>query len=250
MDKISIVICTYNRSNYLYKCLYCLKEQLARNIEIIIVDDSSSDNTKKMIDTYYSDLNVKYIFNKKSNGYSSPAQARNIGWKNSDAKYICFTDPENLIPWTYLNKVYEYHTKNPDSVTCIKPIMLSEKQTSKLDNDSLFDNLDNLFKINFKSFNDEENIYIQNRKSWRDNHFSMMPRKALEEINGVNENFDKWGFEGIDLIERILKKGYQLYNFIEEEYFVFHQWHNINRNMKIAEKQRSEFGIKDCGKID
>jgi len=101
---------------------------------------------------------------------------------------------------------------------------------------------------NRQDFSDSENIQIQNRKSWRDNHFSMMPKQALVDVDGVNENFTSWGFEGIDLIERIIEKGYQLYNF--KGVYVYHLWHSVNRNMDLANQQRKVYGVKNCGLTD
>ncbi|MFR6452270.1 MAG: glycosyltransferase family 2 protein, partial [Clostridium perfringens] len=62
---ISIIIPAYNIENYIAKCLDSLLNQTYRNLEIIVVDDGSSDNTGKVIDDYLSKYdNIKVIHKK------------------------------------------------------------------------------------------------------------------------------------------------------------------------------------------
>ena len=243
MDDLSIVICTINRNKYLNNLLNYLKNKLNNKISIIIVDDGSTDGTENTVKYYADKMRISYIYQKKEE-YSSPAHARNVGWKSADAKYISFTDPEIVIPPNTIQLCYDYHQANPKSITALKPIMMDEAETE------VFFSLSEPYEwlYNRKEFSDSENIQIQNRKSWRDNHFSMMPKQALVDVDGVNENFTSWGFEGIDLIERIIEKGYQLYNF--KGVYVYHLWHSVNRNMDLANQQRKVYGVKNCGLTD
>ena len=241
---VSIVICTINRAHFLTHSLFVLNKQIwDKNVfQIIIVDDGSTDDTKKVVDEYSSQLNISYIYNDKKE-YSSPAKARNIGWETSKTQYICFTDPEVILPPYLLKTVYDYHMHHPNRITTVKPIMMDEVETETFFKYS--DRFHWLFNRDITQFENSENEQIQKRKTWRDNHFSMMPRQALVDVNGVNESFTIWGFEGIDLIERIIDKGYPLYTVHD---CVYHLWHSAPRDMNKADEQRKQYGVKNCGK--
>jgi len=242
MDDLAIVVCTINRGKYLDLLLDNIQKQIWDKVTVVVVDDGSTDNTKSIVDKYSPHMKISYIYNDKKE-YSSPAKARNIGWKSIKSKYISFTDPEIVIPIDTIKKCYDYHLKNL-SVTALKPIMVDE-----FDTEIVFKNgYEFLFNKDIEDFDSMENQQIQSRKTWKDNHFSMMPYQALVDVDGVNENFNCWGFEGIDLIERIIDKGYRLQNFKND--FVYHLWHPVNRDMKLADEQRKKYGIKNCGLKD
>ena len=245
MHDLAIVICTINRAHFLQESLFCLKNEIWDNVEIIIVDDGSTDNTENTVNFFKRNMNIQYIKRKKT-AYSSPAAARNIGWKSVDAKYISFTDPEIILKPNTVKLCYDYHISHPQTITALKPIMLTDTESETFA--AFSDRYNWLFSRDISEFSHPENIQIQQRKTWRDNHFSMMPKQALIDVNGVNENFTSWGFEGIDLIERILDKSYKLYNFTKEQLFVYHLFHEVNRDMQLADQQRQQFGIKNCGK--
>lgn len=115
-DKISVVIPTYNRA-------YCIKEsvnsvlsQSYDNIEIIIVDDGSTDNTKDVIKQISSKL-VKYYSYKKNKGSS---YARNYGIKKASGKYIAFQDSDDIFKNDKLEKQYNNLIKNKSDLDFCK----------------------------------------------------------------------------------------------------------------------------------
>jgi len=90
---ITIAICTYNRSNLLIKCLDSLLPQLREDIEIIIVDNNSSDDTSLVTKVYTSIYqNVRYIF-EKNIGLS---HARNRSVKEANADWILYLDDDAI----------------------------------------------------------------------------------------------------------------------------------------------------------
>ncbi len=91
---ISIIIPIYNVEQYLSKCLESVINQTYKNIEIILINDGSTDNSGRICDEYSKkDKRIK-VLHKKNGGVSS---ARNEGLKIANGKYIGFVDPDDYI---------------------------------------------------------------------------------------------------------------------------------------------------------
>lgn len=105
--KISVIIPVYNVEKYIGQCLDSIVNQTYKNLEIIIVNDGSNDNSLEIINRYsQNDRRIK-IINLENKGVSF---ARNIGIKNSEGNYISFVDSDD-----YLNlNTYEKLVKNLD----------------------------------------------------------------------------------------------------------------------------------------
>ena len=103
-NKISVIIPTYNRENLIGKAITSALNQTYKNLEVLIIDDGSTDNTKEIIDKF-SDKRVKYIKLKENLGGSN---ARNIGIKMATGKFISFQDSDDIF---YPNKL-EFQINN------------------------------------------------------------------------------------------------------------------------------------------
>ena len=114
--KVSVIVPVYNVEKYLEKCLTSLVNQTLKDIEIIVVNDGSSDNSQKIIDKYAKKYkNIKsYI---KNNGGVS--DARNYGIKKAKGKYIAFVDGDDYADETMYEKMYKKaESGNFDIVVC------------------------------------------------------------------------------------------------------------------------------------
>ncbi len=116
MTKISVIVPVYNVEKYIRKCLESLVKQTLKEIEIIIVDDGSTDNSVQIINEYMqNNENIKYY--KKENGGLS--DARNYGMQFATGKYIAFLDSDDYIDVTTYEKMYEKAKKeDSDIVEC------------------------------------------------------------------------------------------------------------------------------------
>ena len=93
-DTVSIIVPIYNKEKYLEKCLDSILGQTYRDLEIILVDDGSTDNSLVICQHYAEkDPRIK-IYHKPNGGVSS---ARNLGLEKSTGKYISFVDPDDFI---------------------------------------------------------------------------------------------------------------------------------------------------------
>ena len=88
---ISIIIPTYNRPDYLKKAIKTVLNQTYKNIEIIIVDDFSKVDNKKIIDSF-DDKRITYFKNEKNKG---APYSRNVGIKKARGEFIAFLDDDD-----------------------------------------------------------------------------------------------------------------------------------------------------------
>ena len=114
MYKLSVIIPVYNVENYLRECLDSITSQTVKDIEIICIDDGSTDNSPKILKEYQKkDSRIKIIT--KENG--GQASARNLGIKKAQGEYIAFIDSDDFIESEMLEKLY---TKAKDNNLDIK----------------------------------------------------------------------------------------------------------------------------------
>ncbi len=97
--KISVIIPVYNVEKYIEKCLESLFNQTYENLELIIVNDCSTDESDKIIRKKIKDhKNVIYFSNKKNSGL---AYTRNVGLEKATGDYIGYIDSDDYIPNNY-----------------------------------------------------------------------------------------------------------------------------------------------------
>lgn len=102
-ELISIIIPTYNQCEFLERCLKSISEQTYKNFEIIVIDNSSTDNTKSIIEKF-SYLPLKYLLNKNK---GMIAQSRNLGIKLSKGEIIAFIDSDDYWKTEKLDRCYK-----------------------------------------------------------------------------------------------------------------------------------------------
>lgn len=116
MPKISVIVPVYNVEKYIKKCLDSLVNQILHDIEIIVVDDGSTDSSAEIIKEYVDMYkNVKYY--KKENGGLS--DARNYGLQYATSKYVAFLDSDDYVDINLYKLMYEKAKKeDSDMVEC------------------------------------------------------------------------------------------------------------------------------------
>lgn len=96
---ISVVVPVYGTEKYLRKCLDSILTQTYKNLEVIVVNDASSDNSEKIIKEYaLSDERIKYVRHSKNKGLF---QARVSGVEEATGEYIAFVDSDDYISCDY-----------------------------------------------------------------------------------------------------------------------------------------------------
>ncbi|EES62924.1 glycosyltransferase family 2 protein [Fusobacterium varium] len=107
--KISIIIPIYNVEKYLKQCLDSIINQSLKEIEIICINDGSTDSSLEIIQEYMKKDSRIILINKKNEG---PSAARNDGIKKSTGKYILQVDSDDWVEEESLSKLYGYAEKN------------------------------------------------------------------------------------------------------------------------------------------
>ena len=101
MPDISIVVPIYNAEKYLDKCIDSMINQTKKELEFILVNDGSTDNTEKIIKSY-KDKRIKYFKNKNQ----GIGKTRNFGIEKATGKYLMFLDSDDYLDKTACEKLY------------------------------------------------------------------------------------------------------------------------------------------------
>lgn len=114
-DLISVIVPVYNVQAYLTNCINSILNQSYKNIEIILVDDGSTDESSSICDSYVKKDNRIKVIHKENGGLSD---ARNIGIKSAKGKYITFVDSDDYLDENYVKALYILITKNNSDIAC------------------------------------------------------------------------------------------------------------------------------------
>ena len=106
---VSVVIATYNRANYLAETIDSVLGQSFQKFELILVDDGSTDETRRIVAPYGS--RVRYLYQENR----GPSAARNLGARNASAGWISIQDSDDLCLPNHLETLYGYAHKHPES---------------------------------------------------------------------------------------------------------------------------------------
>lgn len=113
---ISVIVPIYNVEKYLSKCIESIIDQTYKDLEIILVDDGSTDSSGKICDEFASKDNRIKVIHKKNSGVSS---ARNQGLDKANGNYIAFVDSDDYIEKNMYEKMINIMNKyDVDIVSC------------------------------------------------------------------------------------------------------------------------------------
>ena len=116
MPIVSVIVPCFNVEKYLYKCVNRLLEQSFQDIEILLIDDGSTDNTGGLCDELSDRSEIIRAYHKDNGGLSD---ARNFGLRVANGKYIYFCDPDDYVENTLLSALtYDMESINADLSIC------------------------------------------------------------------------------------------------------------------------------------
>jgi len=238
MKKVSAIIPTYNRFNYLMNCINSIKAQTFKNIEIIVVNDKSTE--KEYYEYNWEENGIKIIHleenTKQKFGHACAGFVRNQGIKVSSGEYIAFCDDDDIwLPMKTGVQIHEMKKNNlqmssTDGLIGHKPY--NPTKTYKLYNEEAFKkSLQNKYKkLNsnalekgFPEIWDYNFLKIHNCMITSS---VIIHKDILRKINGMNNLVN--GQEDKDCWLRALKHTESIY--IKEPMFYYDQSHGAGRN--------------------
>lgn len=101
-ERISVIIPAYNAEKYIERCLHSLLNQTYKNLEIIVVNDGSQDNTASIVEKVRNEDSRIILINKVNSGVS---ETRNVGLKYATGDYIGFSDADDYVEETMYEKL-------------------------------------------------------------------------------------------------------------------------------------------------
>ena len=127
--KVSIIVPVYNVEQYVEKCILSILNQSYRNIEVIIVDDGSTDDSYNVCTNLQKESPNKIkLFKKENGGLSS---ARNFGLSQAKGEYISFVDSDDIISQDFIEKLVSLIEETGSSISCCQVAKFSNEEKPK-----------------------------------------------------------------------------------------------------------------------
>ena len=226
--KLSIIIPTYNSSYTICKCVKSIIDQTERkSVEIIVVDDGSTDDTQKKLEQYIKTGDITYYL-KENGGVSS---ARNYGISKSTAHYISFLDSDDYIDNNYVKKMVDRISKSNANLCYCGYNSFSNESTIK--NRTRFYNKDILYNYYLGKLKLQTACFVIDKKILIEN----------------NINFDEnisWG-EDIDFFTRVIKISRNI-TYVKE-YLVYYDMSPKNSKLSSSDINKVRIDKNNCMKL-
>ena len=129
MGLISVIVPIYNVQDYLRKCIDSIINQTYRDLEIILIDDGSTDSSGKICDEYLKIDHRIRVYHKKNGGLSS---ARNAGLKMARGEWIGFVDSDDYIEHDMYELLLSNMGQDVDIVCCSRKVIYPPKAKKQL----------------------------------------------------------------------------------------------------------------------
>lgn len=126
--KVSMVIPAYNAEKYVARCIDTVLVQSQPDVEIIVVDDGSTDHTPEIIDWYAENYENVAVMHQENSG---AAAARNTGMKNARGEYTGFADVDDMIRINMVERLYQAAKKNDCDIAITSVYMVTDSDYIK-----------------------------------------------------------------------------------------------------------------------
>lgn len=127
MKDISIVVPIYNAEKYLKKCIDSIVGQTKKELEIILINDGSTDNSHDIISSYLNDKRIVYIKNKNK----GIGKTRNEGIKKATGKYLLFVDSDDYLRIDACELLYKKAVKEKSDIVIYDSITIKSSKEEK-----------------------------------------------------------------------------------------------------------------------
>lgn len=220
--KVSVIVPVYNVEKFIDKCLNSLVKQSLKEIEIIVVNDGSPDNSQKIIDKYVKKYPEKVQSFIKENG--GQGSARNYGLKKATGEYIGYVDSDDFVEKDMYKKLYNKAKENNyDIVVCGNYNVSEDYQNKNIDAfiNNYNTDLENIFFGKMAVWNKiyKRDILIKNKLEFKEKVWYEDLAFTLKAIMNSNT----FAFIDEPLYDYLIREGSTMNN------------SNVKRNLEILE---------------
>lgn len=203
-DLISVIVPVYNVEKYLKKCIESIRNQTYSNIEIILINDGSTDNCGLICDEYSKiDDRIK-VFHKENTGQAS---ARNLGIRKANGEFLCFIDSDDYIDNEMIDELYKACIKNNVDISWCDKILEIENNKKSIacicDKECKMTKVEALRKVLLHDTSTCDKLYRKN---------------IFEEVTFPEDRF----FEDIIAIYKIIEKSDYVFH-VGKPYYHYYQ---------------------------
>ncbi len=229
MTKVSVIIATYNNSELISRSIKSILAQNFPSLEIIVVDDGSTDNTRSILSSFLDSEKIKYFY--QSN--AGPGSARDHGIEKSKGEYIAILDSDDY--WSDPNKLkkqVDFLDNNSEFILVGGGVIAIDRKNNEI--------LRKLFPEQDKDIRNSilvKNIFVHSTVLYR--------KKSWEEVGGYGNKSLQFS-EDWNLWLKLGKIG-KFYNF--QEYFTYYLISESNKynnksilmNLELQKKYRKDY---------
>lgn len=236
-QKVSVIVPVYNTSEYLERCFESITNQTLKEIEIIAVNDGSTDNSLSILEQFQNvDTRIKVI----SINNKGVSNARNIGIENANGEYVTFVDSDDWIDTNMLSEMWQIAVDNSCDVV-LSTYVREYTEGSKIkkleyNNIEFFDSNDVKYKLyrrmigpigaEIKDPSNIDSLIIPCSKLYK--------TKVLKENNIFFEDINKVGAE--DCLFNI-----EVFNYVKKAIFInkpfYHYWKGNTQSITSVYKR-------------
>lgn len=215
MKKVSVIIPVYNVENYLRKCLNSLVNQTLKDIEIIVVNDGTLDNSQEIIDEYVKKYPKKVVSVIQENG--GQGAARNTGLLHAKGEYIGYVDSDDYVEENMYEELYKKaKEEDSDIVICGNNVVKENYEflsKEDVDKEFLLGKMAVWNKIYKKNIIVDNKIQFRSKVWYEDLDFTMKVFFSSKKISYIDK----------PLYNYLLREGSTMNN------------NNIKRNLELIE---------------
>ena len=218
MDLISIIVPIYNIEKYLRECVDSLVNQTYKNIEILLIDDGSTDSSGKIADELANKDDRIKVFHKKNGGLSD---ARNYGIEKASGKYLSFIDSDDYVSTDFIEFLYNNLIKNNVKISSCAFVHFFDDGVKK---NVLFRNIEKKYDVY------EAQIYLNTIGYFNASSCNKLFDATLFDDIKFPVNVTS---EDLFIMYKLIHKANGLYYNSEEKYFYRQRRGSITKNVKI-----------------
>ena len=245
-DLVSIIIPLYNKENFIKKCIASLLHQSYKNIEIIVINDGSTDNSTRIMSQI---SNKKLFLYNISNGGVS--HARNFGISKAKGKYIVFVDADDYVSENYIESLIRAKEDNVEYVVMGRKDVFKDKivDVGLQEYSGAIESLPEEYYVNgfchsvwgklfIKEIIDVYNIKFPNINISEDSYFNLEYLKKIKKVKLINSKEYYYVHYGDNkLTSKIDYNYFNIYEDLYMQYKMFFQEKSMDYSEKIIYPQ-------------